>query len=116
MNCRIAEGMVSRYMNHTLKVDELEEFLEHVETCSSCYDELETSFIVQEAITKLDNEDTDMVLDFKNLLQQDLKRSKRYVRKKKTIKFFELMIAFFLMGILISILFMGFMEIIQVIN
>lgn len=116
MNCRIAEGMVSRYINHTLKVDELEEFLEHVESCSSCYDELETYFIVQEAITKLDNEDTETVLDFKNLLQQDLKKSKRYVRKKKTIKFFEIMIACLLMGIIISILIMGFMEIRQVIS
>lgn len=46
MDCRTAEGMVSSYIEHKLPVNELEEFLDHVESCSSCYDELETYFIV----------------------------------------------------------------------
>ena len=48
MDCRTAEGMVSSYIEHKLPVNELEEFLDHVESCSSCYDELETYFIVHE--------------------------------------------------------------------
>ena len=46
MNCQTAESMVNRYIEHDLSVDELEDFLEHVENCPSCYDELETYFIV----------------------------------------------------------------------
>ena len=46
LDCRTAESMVARYMNHTLKTDEMEEFLDHIEHCPSCYDELETYFIV----------------------------------------------------------------------
>ena len=42
MNCQTAESMVNRYIEHDLSVDELEDFLEHVENCPSCYDELET--------------------------------------------------------------------------
>lgn len=83
MNCRAAEGMVMRYINHTLSVEELEEFLEHVQSCSSCYDELETYFIVHEAIVQLDEEAEDTVLDLQHLLEQDLKKSRRYIRKKK---------------------------------
>lgn len=113
MNCHVAEGMVTRYIDHTLKVDELEEFLDHVESCSSCYDELETYFIVQEAMNQLDNGETETALDFKDLLEQDLKKSRRYVRKKKTIKFVEIMLLCILMGILISILVFGFIEIRQ---
>ena len=45
MNCRTAEGMVNGYINHELSLKELEEFLDHIQTCSSCYDELETYFI-----------------------------------------------------------------------
>ena len=41
MNCQTAESMVNRYIEHDLSVDELENFLEHVENCPSCYDELE---------------------------------------------------------------------------
>ena len=48
MDCRTAEGMVSSYIKHDLPLNELEEFLDHVQNCSSCYDELETYFIVHE--------------------------------------------------------------------
>lgn len=50
IDCRQAETLVARYIKHTLSTDELEEFLDHIEHCSSCYDELETYFIVHEAI------------------------------------------------------------------
>ena len=30
IECRIAESMVTQYINHSLSVDELEEFLNHV--------------------------------------------------------------------------------------
>ena len=46
IDCRQAETLVARYIKHTLSTDELEEFLDHIEHCSSCYDELETYFIV----------------------------------------------------------------------
>lgn len=83
MNCRAAEEMVTRYINHTLSIEEMEEFLEHVQSCSSCYDELETYFIVHEAMVQLDEEAGDTVLDLQHLLEQDLKKSRRYIRKKK---------------------------------
>lgn len=54
MNCQTAESMVNRYIEHDLSVDELEDFLEHVENCPSCYDELETYFIVHAAMQQLD--------------------------------------------------------------
>ena len=47
MDCRTAEGMVSSYIKHDLPLNELEEFLDHVQNCSSCYDELETYFDVK---------------------------------------------------------------------
>ena len=59
MNSQTAESMVNRYIEHDLSVDELENFLEHVENCPSCYDELETYFIVHAAMQQLDEESRD---------------------------------------------------------
>ena len=73
MNCRIAEGMVNKYINHTLSVNDLEEFLEHIENCSSCYDELATYFIVHKAMEQLDEKQEDSVLDFRELLEEDIR-------------------------------------------
>ena len=36
IDCRQAETLVARYIKHTLSTDELEEFLDHIEHCSSC--------------------------------------------------------------------------------
>ena len=83
MDCRTAEGMVSSYIKHDLPLNELEEFLDHVQNCSSCYDELETYFIVHEVTQQLDDDSSDSVLDFKKLLEQDIRKSRRYIRRKK---------------------------------
>ena len=56
MNCRIAEGMVNKFIDHTLPLNDLEDFLEHIEKCSSCYDELATYFIVHKAMQQLDEQ------------------------------------------------------------
>ena len=79
-NCR---RNVSSYIKHDLPLNELEEFLDHVQNCSSCYDELETYFIVHEVTQQLDDDSSDSVLDFKKLLEQDIRKSRRYIRKKK---------------------------------
>ena len=87
IDCRQAETLVARYIKHTLSTDELEEFLDHIEHCSSCYDELETYFIVHEAIQQLDEKEDGTVLDFRELLEQDIRRSRRYIRQKRWLHF-----------------------------
>lgn len=84
MYCQTAEGMVNSYIEHELPVNELEEFLDHVQNCSSCYDELETYFIVHEVTQQLDDNSSNSVLNFKGLLEQDIRKSRRYIRKKKS--------------------------------
>ena len=107
LDCRTAESMVARYMNHTLKTDELEEFLDHIEHCSSCYDELETYFIVHEAIQQLDEKEDGTVLDFRELLEQDIRRSRRYIRQKRWLHF--LSVIFFMAVVIAAALFVVFL-------
>ena len=83
MNCQTAESMVNRYIEHDLSVNELEDFLDHVENCPSCYDELETYFIVHAAMRQLDEESGDSSLDLRELLEDDIRRSKHYILTMK---------------------------------
>lgn len=87
MDCRTAESMVTHFIDHSLSVNELEEFLDHIEHCSSCYDELETYFIVHEAMQQLDEKEDGTVLDFKKLLEQEIRRSRRYIHQKRGMYF-----------------------------
>ena len=66
MNCQTAESMVTRYIEHDLSVEELE-----------------TYFIVHAAIQQLDEESKDSTLDFRELLEEDIRKSKHYILKKK---------------------------------
>ena len=92
IDCRHAEAMVAKYINHTLSIDELEDFLDHIEHCSSCYDELETYFIVHEAIQQLDEKEDGTVLDFRKLLEQDIRRSRRHIRQKRWLHFLSVLL------------------------
>lgn len=87
IECRQAESMVAQYIKHTLSVDELEEFLNHIEHCSSCFDELETYYIVHKAIQQLDEKEDGTAYDFRKLLEQEIRRSYRYIHHKRGLIF-----------------------------
>jgi hypothetical protein len=86
MDCQKAEEMINCYINRTLSVEELEEFLNHISTCTSCYDELETHFIVHEAMRQLDDDEEETTLDFHQLLDMDLDRSQHYIFRKRSMQ------------------------------
>lgn len=86
MDCRTAESMVQKYLKHTLTMEELEEFIDHVKECPACYDELETYFTVSTAMQRLDgglDDKFDSSMDMHHLLELDLKRRENYVRHRK---------------------------------
>ena len=82
MECYEAEELVSGYINHTLKERQMEEFISHVRSCPSCYDELEMHFIVNEALNQL-SVDKETDLDFRMLLEQDLRKSELHLLRQR---------------------------------
>lgn len=88
MDCRRAEELVDSYIDRTIGSRDMEDFLNHVEKCSSCYEELETYYIVHEAMKQLKDEDNDTILDMKNMLKQDIKNSQNYLQKIRLVKLF----------------------------
>ncbi|MFV0528806.1 MAG: anti-sigma factor family protein [Lachnospiraceae bacterium] len=83
MDCSTAEKLVTAYINRTLSPRQLEEFIKHVESCPSCYEELEIYFTTDYAIRQLDNKNMDAWLDIKKILKQDLHNKKRFVHRRK---------------------------------
>ena len=54
MTCREAERLVTPYIQDKLSGDELEAFLEHLEHCRNCQEELEIYFMVDVGLKQLD--------------------------------------------------------------
>ena len=83
MDCNTAEDMVPRFIDHSLSYKELEQFLNHIDTCESCREELETNYIVDRVISHLDKDEKDSRMDFKSLLMEDIARSREKLRRMR---------------------------------
>ena len=57
MDCRSFESKIPAYIAGQLKMEEMQEFLDHADRCSECYDELEITYSVMQGIRQLDSED-----------------------------------------------------------
>ncbi len=106
MDCRTAESLVNAYINRTMSVDQLEDFIRHVRSCPSCYEELETYYIVHFAIRHLDDEDGEnMTFDMHKMMEQDLHNREHFVHRQKIRRILHalILVLFFLvvMGLLV---------------
>ena len=54
MNCKEAEKKIPSFLQDELDGSKLEEFVEHVETCSECKEELSIQFLVAEGLERLE--------------------------------------------------------------
>jgi len=89
MNCRETQSLIIPFIEGQLEIDQLSAFLDHVMSCSDCYDELEVYYIALSGARQLDN-DEDVISDFKSALAKFLtdnlkvvsQRKKKHLRKK----------------------------------
>ena len=48
MTCKEAESLVMPYIRHEIDIQEMEDFLEHIDGCENCREELEIYYMVEE--------------------------------------------------------------------
>lgn len=82
MDCKRAENLVSSYINKTMSLHDLREFLAHVKGCPSCYDELQTYYTVYFAMEHLENGESDTSYNMNTVLSEDLKHREWYVKRE----------------------------------
>lgn len=66
MNCLTAQSLIIKYVNDELSGLELEAFLNHIEQCEDCMEELRIYYILSKGMQQLDD---DMVINY-NFHQQ----------------------------------------------
>lgn len=54
MNCKEAERDITRFLNYNMDDRDLEGFIEHMETCRSCYEELAIQYLVETGMERLE--------------------------------------------------------------
>lgn len=74
MTCAEAEKLVIPYIRDELSPVELEDFMDHVDTCSNCREELEIHYMVEVGLKKLD--EADGTYDIVGALKRKLNESR----------------------------------------
>lgn len=86
MTCKEAENLVMPYIRHKLDIGQVEEFLEHIDTCENCREELEIYYTVEVGIRQLDSDtDTDHY-NIKGDMEADIMASKQEIYKLRFIR------------------------------
>lgn len=83
MNCVEAKRMVNRFVEKKLSYQELEQFLQHVEQCDDCMDELDIYYTMHKAFDMLDT-GAHQNYNFKELLKEELHAARRAVIMHRT--------------------------------
>lgn len=90
MKCIEAQQLVKPYIEGQLSDKQLEQFLDHVEHCPECYEELEIYFSIYETLGNTEKNQDEEVYDFEGKLKQDIKNSRRYLHLSKAYRLFRL--------------------------
>lgn len=93
MNCNEARRMITPYVKKELSEKEMEQFLHHVEHCSDCMDELDTYYMVYQALDLLDS-DSHHNYDLKKMLREDLRSAQRRLVRKRVLGIFTALMLF----------------------
>lgn len=91
MNCREVQSQIIPFIEGKLTDEQNIQFIEHVEHCSECYDDLEVYFIIFAGFRQLDDDDAEYIqniTDFKAALKDyiEYKKSAASRHKSKSIK------------------------------
>ena len=83
MNCVTSQQMIRAYLDGYLSDRELEEFLNHVQTCPDCFDELEVYYSIYRTLNDVDEKGD---YNFKKKLRRKLEESRAYLRRRNQSK------------------------------
>ena len=103
MECNKALSMIPQYIDHTLSDYELQKFLEHIDHCPECYDELEIAYMMTVAMDRLDH-DENASYDLAAAMQYSLSAARNYSRKltiMKIIRYSVCTLAFY--GVIVTL-------------
>ena len=111
MKCEETLSKIDSFINNTLPVREMEDFLEHIESCPECYDELETYYTITVGMKYLEEEKLESY-NIPKMLKEDLKQKEDFLRRRrlltKTVVLFGML---FGIGIAFSLLlYLGHIE------
>jgi predicted anti-sigma-YlaC factor YlaD len=83
MNCKETEKSIPSFLKGELEGDRLAEFVEHIEQCPECKEELSIQFLVTEGMEKLEEGSS---FNLQKALHDRMEESRRYIRMNRLLR------------------------------
>lgn len=83
MKCKEAEKLIPLFLDDDLENEELREFMEHIEKCEECKEELTIQFLVLEGVARLE---TGNVFDLQKELKMRIDDSEHSLKTRENMQ------------------------------
>jgi hypothetical protein len=98
MICKEADRVIPLFLSDDLNNQELNDFLNHIDTCPECKEELTIQFLVSEGMQRLEDGDT---FNLMNELDGIIKSAKKRLRFRRYLTFASWMLQLFVAALAI---------------
>ncbi len=95
MDCSEAKKLVVPFVEHKISNDKTGDFIKHVRSCPSCYDELETYFTIYSALEYMDS-GARTGFEVRKLLAEEMKQREEQSKKGRTLTVSNAILAVFI--------------------
>lgn len=83
MTCKETEKMIPFFLQDDLETEELREFMEHIEECDDCREELTIQFLVTEGMSRLEEGN---VFDLQNELRYRMDEAEHVLKRRENMQ------------------------------
>lgn len=83
MNCKEVEKMIPLFLEDDLDTEDLREFMEHIEECNECREELAIQFLVTEGMARLE---TGSVFDLQSELRLQIDSAEHNLKFRESMQ------------------------------
>lgn len=91
MSCQNVQKMIPDFIADRLSINELEDFMTHLEKCNECREELTIQFLIQEGLIRTDEgENFDLQLELDDTLHKATKKIQTHNLFRQSIMIVEI--------------------------
>lgn len=101
MNCKEIEKMIPAFLSDELDTEDLHDFIEHIEKCGECKEELSIQFLVLEGMARLE---TGNVFDLQNELAARIENAEHTLKVRENMKWLLYMLEGLVVVLLITLI------------
>lgn len=84
-DCKQIEKLIPRFLSDDLYMEELREFMDHIESCEACREELTIEFLVSEGLVRLEN---GAVFDLQKELEGRIANAQKHLHFRENFRLF----------------------------